>query len=90
MKTGAVSAGAMAERTGQSEIRAAEVKEAEVRLAQAKRRLARLTGQADPARKPQGPTPNQRVEELEKRLDALKKELDGLRKDLGSQRPPGQ
>jgi len=86
-QTGQVAAGTMAEHLGRAKVKAAEVKEAEVRLAQAKRRLARLSGQANPARDGQRSPVDQRAAELEKKLDALKKELDTLRKELQPQRP---
>jgi RNA polymerase sigma factor (sigma-70 family) len=77
----------MAALTGQMEVKAAEVKEAEVRLAQAKRRLARLQGHAEPAPDPSRQQTDQRAKDLELKIDALKKELDNLRKDLERQRP---
>jgi RNA polymerase sigma factor (sigma-70 family) len=86
-QTGSIPQGAMAEHLGKAKIKAAEVKEAEVRLAQAKRRLARLSGQAEPARDGQRSAVDQRAAELEKKLDALKKELDSLRKELQPQQP---
>jgi RNA polymerase sigma factor (sigma-70 family) len=68
--------------TGQVRVREAELKEAEIRLAQAKRRLAKLDGPAAPATDAQHQQMGQRAAELEKKFDALKKELDGLRKEL--------
>jgi DNA repair exonuclease SbcCD ATPase subunit len=73
--------------TGQVQVKAADVKEAVVRLNQAKRRLAKLQGPAEPAHDSQHQQLGQRAAELEKRLDALKKELDGLRRELQPQRP---
>jgi Skp family chaperone for outer membrane proteins len=72
--------------TGQVQIKKADVKEAEVRLAQARRRMERLVRQAEPA-PAQNPQLSRRAADLEKRVDALKRELDSLRKELGQQRP---
>jgi RNA polymerase sigma-70 factor (ECF subfamily) len=68
--------------SGQVAIREAELKEADVKLTQAKRRLAKLRGPAEPSPDKKHSDMGQRTAELEKRLDALKKELDGLRKEL--------
>jgi DNA repair exonuclease SbcCD ATPase subunit len=73
--------------TGQVEVKAAEVKESEVRLAQAKRRLARLQGSGEPAPDPQRQQLDQKAKELETKIGALQKELESLRKDLERQRP---
>jgi hypothetical protein len=72
---------------GQEDVKKAAVREAEVRLTQAKRRLAKLQGLAEPAPDARGQQLGQRAADLEKRLDALKKELDGLRKEMEQKRP---
>jgi RNA polymerase sigma factor (sigma-70 family) len=72
---------------GQREVKAAEVREAEVRLGQAKRRLGRLTEKAGPSQDPYRQQLGSRAAELEQRLDALRKELEGLRKELEQKRP---
>jgi RNA polymerase sigma factor (sigma-70 family) len=77
----------MATLTGQVQVKAAEVKEAEVRLAQAKRRLARLQGHSEPVPDQHRQKMDEKAKDLENKIDALKKELDGLRKDLERQRP---
>jgi hypothetical protein len=68
-------------------VRQAELREPQVRLAQAKRRLAVLTGSAEPPPNPKQPQPGQRQRELDKRLDALGKELEALRRELKGQEP---
>ena len=87
MRSGQAPASEVAAQRGQMEIKAAELREAEVRLAQAKRRLAKLQGASAPAQDGPRPQLGQRAAELEKKLDALKKEFDALRKELEQQRP---
>jgi RNA polymerase sigma factor (sigma-70 family) len=87
MRSGQAPASEVAAQRGQMEIKAAELREAEVRLAQAKRRLAKLQGASAPAQDEPRQQLGQRAAELEKKLDALKKEFDALRKDLEQQRP---
>jgi RNA polymerase sigma factor (sigma-70 family) len=77
----------MATLSGQAEIKTAEVKEAQLRLAQAKRRLERLQGLAEPAPDQQRQKMDEKAKDLENKIDTLRKELDGLRKDLERQRP---
>jgi RNA polymerase sigma factor (sigma-70 family) len=67
---------------GEARIKSAELRESEVRLAQAKRRLARLTNMAEPPREERRSQPAAKVTDLEKKLDALEKELESLRKEL--------
>jgi hypothetical protein len=77
----------MATLTGQMQIKAAEVKESEVRLMQAKRRLERLQGHSESAPNQHRERMDEKAKDLENKLDALKKEMDGLRKDMERQRP---
>jgi RNA polymerase sigma factor (sigma-70 family) len=72
---------------GQVEVRVAELRESEIRLAQAKRRLARLQGGATSGVDPVRQKIEQRAAELEKKLDALNKEMEVLRKELQSKGP---
>ena len=67
---------------GQLEVREAELRESEVRLLQAKRRLSKFQGPAESGEDPHRQQVSQRAAELEKKLDALREELEGLRKDL--------
>jgi beta-lactamase regulating signal transducer with metallopeptidase domain len=62
----------------------AQVREAEIRLRHARRRLD-VPANARPAAEPLPAADNSRLKDLEKKLDDLRKELKQLRKDL---RPP--
>jgi bla regulator protein blaR1 len=74
----------------------AGLKEPEVRLKQARRRLERLRGRADDV--PAAPPPEEakraearkRLQELERKLNDLLKEMDALKKELGPQKPGGR
>jgi beta-lactamase regulating signal transducer with metallopeptidase domain len=79
-------------------IKRAELREPEVRLMQAKRRLARLEQTAKEQRgpvekeKPKAATDGEdlRLRRLEMQLDAIKKELDALRRELRPKEQRGQ
>ncbi len=86
---GGVSPVEQAALVGQLEVREAELRESEVRLEQAKRRLTKLQGPAESGGDLHRQQVSQRAAELEKKLDALREELKGLRKDL-EQAPPGR
>jgi RNA polymerase sigma factor (sigma-70 family) len=75
---------------GEAQIKSAELKEAEVRLVQAKRRLERLNRLNQPARNEATPRANPTGPELDKRLDALQKELENLRRELHQKAPQRQ
>jgi RNA polymerase sigma factor (sigma-70 family) len=71
---------------GQVRVKEAELKESAIRLAQARRRLARLQGGAEAPQEPHGPQVGQRTAELERKLEVLKKELESLRREIQQQR----
>ena len=68
----------------QVQLKEAELKEPVVRLAQAKRRLAKLEGPKKTATNPANQ--EQRLKELEQKLDALLKEMTILRQELKTRR----
>jgi RNA polymerase sigma factor (sigma-70 family) len=72
---------------GQWAVKGAELKEAQVRLAQAKRRLERLQNSGPSAEAPHRRQVEQRAAELERKLDALTKELEALRRELKAPAP---
>jgi RNA polymerase sigma factor (sigma-70 family) len=72
---------------GQVQIRYAEMREGEVRLAQAKRRLTRLQGMAASPDGQRRDQLGQRAADLERKLDAMTQELEGLRKEIRQLRP---
>jgi RNA polymerase sigma factor (sigma-70 family) len=72
---------------GQVEVKEAELKESEVRLAQAKRRLQKLQRSGEAPEAPQRQKVQQRAAELEKKLEALGKELEALRRELQGSAP---
>jgi hypothetical protein len=76
---------ALAELEAQVRVKEAELLEPEVRLKQARRRLAGLEKQAAPA--PARTDPGQRLQALEKKLDALRQEVEALRRELRPQKP---
>jgi hypothetical protein len=71
----------LASLAGQVQVKEAELKESEVRLVQATRRLDKLKKSAKGGEASNRGNP-QRTADLEKRLDALGKELDALRREL--------
>ncbi len=78
----------VATQQGLVEIRSAEVRESEIRLVQAKRRLTRLQGKAEPPpQEARRPELGQRAAELEQKLDALYKEVQSLRKEIQNSMP---
>jgi hypothetical protein len=72
----------LAAMTGQVEVKEAELKESEVLLAQAKRRLEKLTALEKPRPGQNGKPQEQKPSELEKRLDTLIREMEALRMEL--------
>jgi RNA polymerase sigma factor (sigma-70 family) len=76
---------ALAESEAQIRVKEAELLEPEVRLKQARRRLAGLEKLAAPA--PAPTDPGQRLQALEKKLDALRQEVEALRRLLRPQKP---
>jgi serine/threonine protein kinase len=72
---------------GQVEVKEAALKESEVRLAQAKRRLQKLPRSAEAAEAPHLQKVQQQAAELEKKLEALGKELEALRRELQGSAP---
>jgi RNA polymerase sigma factor (sigma-70 family) len=75
---------------GEAQVKSAELKEAEVRLVQARRRLERLTRTNEPARNEGSRRANPTGPELDKRLDALQKDLENLRRELHQKAPQRQ
>jgi beta-lactamase regulating signal transducer with metallopeptidase domain len=67
------------------QVRAAEILEPEVRLKQARRRLATLEGESARERNPAKPAGNRQLDDIEKKLDELRREIESLRKES----PPG-
>jgi RNA polymerase sigma factor (sigma-70 family) len=76
---------ALAESEAQTRVKEAELLEPEVRLKQARRRLAGLEKLTAPA--PAPTDPGQRLQALEKKLDALRQEVEALRRLLRPQKP---
>jgi RNA polymerase sigma factor (sigma-70 family) len=76
---------ALGELEAQVRVKEAELLEPEVRLKQARRRLAALEKLAAPA--PAPTDPGQRLRALEKKLDALRLEVEALRRDQPPRKP---
>jgi beta-lactamase regulating signal transducer with metallopeptidase domain len=75
-----------AAREAEVRIRAAELREPQVRLRQARRRLAALAGSRPEGPDDARPPDQQALEKMAKALEQLRRELDALRKEL-RQRP---
>jgi RNA polymerase sigma factor (sigma-70 family) len=72
------------------EIRVAELREAEVLLKQANRRLQKLTGPEKAATGQPDDPRGQQIQEVEKKLDALNQGIEALRQQLKSMTPARQ
>jgi hypothetical protein len=63
------------------QVRAAEILEPEVRLKQARRRLATLVGETARETNPSKPTGTRQLDDIEKKLEELRREIESLRKE---------